>query len=323
MKNYLNIFLILIIICSCNEQVKKNDLSELERIQIFQNKYISTPDTSFQIDENKILFLKREVAGNTIDNIVRLIFLEKIAIDWGELENKVVSEGYHYSLDSIDFIKIENQPYLYYEEYQPGGNLGNFDIEFTLYDISNSEKYFIHYTEVPQGSTYLTDFRKSQNLVGNETLMRFLEEKIGYSTRIYKPTNEDKLIRDFRIKNEKQLKEIANSFSIDKPIKFIPTTTSEIVFDINNIEPENGNKSRITNTVENDDFIVVSKFKGAVMGFNKSTKEYFCVWVPESMYDWINKMEFDLTGNLILYDRFDDKRNYLFNPYNSTYIRLK
>jgi hypothetical protein len=34
-------------------------------------------------------------------------------------------------------------------------------------------------------------------------------------------------------------------------------------------------------------------------------------------------MEFDLNGYLIIYDKEDDKRKYLINLYNFTYIRLK
>ncbi len=59
------------------------------------------------------------------------------------------------------------------------------------------------------------------------------------------------------------------------------------------------------------------------MGFNKFTREFFCVWKPRSQYDWVDKMEFSADGSLILFDRDDDEPAYSIDLYNSTYIKLK
>ena len=292
-----------------------------ERTQIFRDKYVTTPDTSFQLNNNELIFLKKESTENW-DVFFKLRVFNKIGNNWGISKDTSISSGpWGQEWDSINLIQINNQHYLYYEEYTRGGSMGNHDIEFTLFKLNSSEKFFIHYTKVPTGGIVWTNFKKSKNLDSNQIHLSFLEEKVNNSPRVYRPNSEEKLIRQFLIENERALIEIYRQYSVNKPIKFTPVNTDEFVFDINDIKPIKGIATSVANSIQNDDFILISIFKGPVIGYNKTTSEYFCAWVPKSNYDWVEVMKFDKIGNLILFNR-DFEPEYLINLYNSTYIRL-
>ncbi len=183
---------------------------------------------------------------------------------------------------------------------------------FTLSDINSSIKYFIQYDENPSAGVKYTDFSKSKNLSSNEAIENYLQGKINTSNRIHKPDKEELLIRRFIRENQNSLDEIKKASSINKPIEFKPVTTNEEIFNL-----------ELPGNLENADYIIVSRFKGPVLGFNKSTQEYFCVWKPPSMYDWIVDMEFNTDGFLILLDDDDDKPEYLIDLHNSIYVKLK
>lgn len=313
------LYFILIIsatIYSCKNSTY-NKIDTNEQIEIFQSKYVSTPDTSFQIGNNKLLFVshKKYQEGPETD-IHNIIIIEKIGNGWGEISNTTISKGYSNILSSFEMVSIKNKTYLYFEDFQDGGSSGNFDLEFCLYDIFSNVKYYIHYKEFPRGSIIDTDYKRSRNLVDNEDLKVFLDEKIKNSKRTHIPTSRENLVKQFLITNEKAILQTQNEYYIKKSVKFKIVPTKENIFDIP--------VSNSIQHIENEHFIIISLFKGPVLGFNKSTKDYFCVWAPESMYDWIERMNFfESSDFLVLYDRTDNEPIYGIDLNEFEYMRVK
>jgi hypothetical protein len=325
MKKLICALIILALFNSCNDSSFKKKIDLKEQIEIFQNKYNSTPDTSLQIDSKRLLFIKHEDINDQIggeipkfDDLNKVIILERVGNDWGEIKDTILQKGYRNTLSQFQIASIDNKEYLYYEDYKPGGSMGNSGIDFTLFDLNSNVKYYIYYYEYPSKGVWWTDFTKSRNLISHENLKSFLDEKIKKSNRIHnKPNKQELLNKRFLIENEKALIEIEKPSSINKPIKLKKISTKDEIFDIKITKA-----GTIATAIQNEDFILISEFKGSVLGYNRSTNEYFCVWVPNT-YDWVRQMEFDSTGCLIIYDPNDQKPNYLINLYNFTYINFR
>lgn len=316
MKRLIYVLIVPIIMCSCKNSTH-NKIDTKEQIEIFQNKYISTPDTSFQIGDNKLLFVshKNNQEGPETD-INNIIIIEKLGDGWGEITNTTISKGYRNILSSFEIVNIDNKTYLYFEDFQDGGSSGNFDLEFSLYDILSNIKYYIHYSEIPRGSITETDYKKSRNLVEFENLKIFLDKKVKNSKRTHISTSQENSVKQFLIANEKAILETQKQYSLKKAVKFRLVPTKENIFDI----PVSNSLLHI----ENEHYIIISLFKGPVLGFNKSTKDYFCVWAPGSMYDWIEQMKFfEDTDLLVLYDRTDNNPIYGIDLNEFEYMRVK
>ena len=286
---------IALVLCACGSKVVKSNSCNAERTAIFFEKFAFNPDTSFQVGNDKILYLKK---FDFEEDTFKLYVFEKTEHDWQLIKDSIFLSGYEYRVDSPEISLINGQSFFYYEEYLAGGSLGNFDIEFSLYNLSTLEKYFIHYKEFPDGNKTITEFINSDNLLASKTLQNYLEAKITSSSRVYKVTAADSLINQFKEANKQALLKVENPKFLNKSLNFNYVSSKEKVFDIHNTDTT----SEIVDYSGNDRFIIISKFKGAVLGYNKSKAEYFCVWSPESLFDWIKKVQFDSKGNLILFN---------------------
>lgn len=110
-----------------------------KQIEIFQNKYLSSPDASIQIGNESILYVKNEDPKKySEDYVCKLIMLERFGNDWGEVNTTILWKGERASLSNFKFVTIENKKYLYFEEFVPGGSSGNSGLIFTLYDINSN-----------------------------------------------------------------------------------------------------------------------------------------------------------------------------------------
>ena len=306
-----------------------SDINLNQRVKIFQKKYVSNPDTSFQLTQDKLLYLKiSSEDDDTFGNKeLKLILLGKVGDEWGQLKYTSITKGTNSTLNSaiksIQIVPINNSVYLYFEKNISGGSLGNRSIEYTLFEINSNEKYFIEYLEIPNRQYTNTDFKKSPNLSSNDNISTYLEDKVNNSPQVYRPNEREKLVREFIIANERALESLAESNSKVNSVKFKKVTTKEKIFSTELNDSLRIINASIVSRIENKDFIVISIFKGAVVGYSKDTNEFFCVWAPESMYSWISNLRFDSVGNLILYDRRNNKPAYQVNLYTSTYLKLE
>jgi hypothetical protein len=181
MKNFFFLLIIVGAAFSCNSPVVPKKISQRERVRIFQEKYKFKPDFSFQGKQNQLLFLKKDDEG-ILYNTTRVIVLEKNGTTWAETRNQEIIEGY--STDSLSLVSLDNKEFIYFEEDQGGGSMGDHAMEFVLYDCASGKKFSIEYYEYPEGGKQVTRFTKSKNLANHKKLSDYLENRIRKSARI-------------------------------------------------------------------------------------------------------------------------------------------
>jgi hypothetical protein len=296
MKNIFFLLLTIGVFFSCKDPVMQKKISKQERVRMFQEKYRVKPDFSFQGKQNKLLFLKKD--DGTLYNTTRVIVLEKKGTTWAETRNKEITEGY--STDSLSLVSLDKKEFIYFEEDQGGGSMGDHAIEFVLYDCESDKKYSIEYYEYPEGGTQVTRYTKSQNMANHKKISDYLENRIRKSAGIYSPDARERLIREFKKVNKSQLLQLEKSEFKNKPIQLKRITTKEVIFKIPLVDNQGNDEASIAGSAENRDFVVVSWFKGPVLAYNKSSGEYFCVYIPPLMDEYISYLKFDKTGNLLL-----------------------
>jgi len=303
---------------------KKSRYNAKKRKQIFRKKYKQSIVASFQLDSSLLLFLTEEYDSNRVDRLFKLVLLENIHDEWQEKQKAQISNCIQCKFESVELISFDSKNYFYFEEYHAGGSLGNFDIDFSLYDIESERKYAINYYFTPSSSHFETKFRNNKNISSSSNaskIKQFLNDKISASNRIEKPNEIQALVRQYLAYNEDPMSQLMGAQSFETPVPFKRIATRQALFNLQNHKTNYPGYDNVAK-VENENFIIISAFKKMVLGYRKDTEEYFLVWVPKSLYDWVHKMKFDSDGNLILYDRKHDKPWYKVNLYESTVLRL-
>lgn len=179
MKKHFYTIIIFASLYSCASIAIKSISTSEDRVAIFNEKYSFNPDTSFVIGKDKILFLKKlEPQISSQEDTFKLYIFERLENEWQIIRDTVFLFGYDYTILKSEIVSINGKDYLYNMEYLSGGSMGNFDIEYALYDVANIEKYFIHYTELPEFGKLLKDITTSKNLTSNQNLFNYLQDKL-------------------------------------------------------------------------------------------------------------------------------------------------
>lgn len=309
-----------------NDSNKVKEIPKAERIQIYQNYFSDNPEYSFQLNGKLYFFDVINDAGKKRN---ALIIMNKVGSFWNDSLKIFLSgatEDYYCVFDSVRNVEINGTPYLYYEENIPGGSMGNYSVQFTLLDLNSYStysksfsNYYIRYDYLPDASTGTNKFEQSNSLSGNNELLKFLQNRVDSSPKIYQPNAQEKLARSFLISNESQIYELKQHLYTDSAFQFKKRETDEKVFstDYNEILNDHGFQS----TAQNLHYIVVAYFKGPVIGYDKLTKKYFCIWAP-TQSDWMIDLNFRDNGKLYLKDRnlLIDLDDFTYSyPSNSTH----
>jgi hypothetical protein len=61
---------------------------------------------------------------------------------------------------------------------------------------------------------------------------------------------------------------------------------------------------------ENNNYKIISIFRGPVLALDKSTKKHFVLWVPATIYDWVEKVDFVGNDVVRLYNRESNEAQY-------------
>ncbi len=291
---------------SCKDKKLSND----EMNEIFKNQYGILPEVSFQLNPEKILFYG--VTGeDEFDQHGSLFVMEKKEDHWQETDMEELGRlAFGSSIDSIQLLSLGDKSYLYFETTMAGGNMGNFDVIFGIYDPDSYEIYSIDYEYLPGGMSDDVPFTLSENLSSNPTVQSFLEEKAYSSPRIVKENEQEQLEKNFLRENEAVLKQLEKSKN--QWITLNPIKTKQSFCDLNDSDTR----------IENDSFIVTAYFKGPVVGYDKLKKEYIMIWALESHYDWMGKLSFDASGHLNMYFGASDTPSYVVDLQKSGYMKL-
>jgi len=298
--------------------VKKSDnaktkIANSERTQIFYKEYGYAPDTSFQLQNGSLVFLVKKISKTK--NFLELIVFNNIDNNWKRVKDTVISKNPQIYFESFEVVKLKNDEYLYFKEFQPGGSLGNISIVFSILNLNTYEFYYNLYNEAP-GIVTTIEFEKSNNLETKRTIDDYLAKRISNSSDIHKLTLQEKLNQRFINQNYTQLKQISDRIS--ESIIFSKTETDDKVFDLSGASES----PYVTSYIENRKYIVVSFFKNSVLGYDKLTGKYFCVWTPNSIYDWVNTLSFISDDEILLYDKANQKPFLSINFDKSLYTIL-
>jgi len=297
MKKILSLLICIVFFSACHQTDDGKKLSQKEMSRIFKDRYGSNPMYSYHGSRQKLLFLQKETMAERY-HAFRAIVLERKGEQWTETANSEIEEGY--SLDSLSIVTIGHKEFLYAEADQGGGSMGDHSITFMLYDVGADKTYSIEYEDFPEGGIVKTKLTKSKNLFSHLRIQRYLQHRIKNSDRIFQPDPRERLIRAFKSANKLQIQQLEDPESSEMLIRFKAVSTKEVLFII---PPDNDPESEgpsIVSTTENRDYVVVSYFKGPVLAFKKHSREYFCVYVPPLMDEYVPHLEFNQSGNLVL-----------------------
>ena len=112
MKILFYILAIALVLCACGSKVLKSNSTNAERTAIFLEKFAFNPDTSFQVGNDKILYLKK---FDFEEDTFKLYVFEKTEHDWQLIKDSIFLSGYEYRVDSPEISLINGQSFFYFE----------------------------------------------------------------------------------------------------------------------------------------------------------------------------------------------------------------
>ncbi len=166
---------------NCDEELTQERMSQIFFSVYGQNAKL--PERFFAMNPEKIL------CYGVYDQVGWLLALEKKDCKWGMVKQEeigTVMSGS--SVDSLHVVSGNGKQYLYYEYYMTGGNVGNYNIFFSLVDADTYTTYMIEYECYPVKSTGKIETKKTptDNLTGQTILSDFLIKKLNASSRIFR-----------------------------------------------------------------------------------------------------------------------------------------
>ncbi|MBN1217178.1 MAG: hypothetical protein JXA99_17290 [Candidatus Lokiarchaeota archaeon] len=271
------LFFLLLYFSQPNYSQDKNNIPEISydyAVKIIQNKYYKTPDTlCIEKYNNRTLIAALIQKESLYDNMV---ILTNIANTWQELINFEI----YRSLIELNFTDVDSNIYLYYSILNSGSTMGS--VVFYLFDIAANTQYEISFSGY-HGK--YDEMEISDNLNNKKNLFYFLEKKASESEYVYKPTEEDLDIDNPKNYETKWRILNPNLYSLLKTnnkIELIMPEYDDALFDFDI------NYGDITNNKYN----IRAETKGSVLGYDKSNKKYFVIWVPETKSSYIHNVTF-------------------------------
>jgi hypothetical protein len=249
-----------------------------QAFQIVQNKYLIAPDSVFigALNKNYIAAIINEE-----DYHHKLVVVNMFAGTWQEIIKIEDLE----SIEEVEFVVLDDREFLYYCVGFSGSSAGS--VSFILLSIESNEEYSLTFSG-PHGH-YDEMSIEPDELKNNKQIFTFLENKASLSDQVYKPSKFD-LDMSLPINYYKQW-ELLNPYIRNK----LENEKNEYV-ELKMPEYDADLFSIVSNTeeakIENKKFIIISYFKKDVIAYNKTIKKYFVVWIPETDYSWVSKLEF-------------------------------
>lgn len=208
------------------------NLTPEQRNQLFLDIYgknSKLPEKSFLINPTKVVYY------GVYKESALLLAIDKKDNNWAGIKPIEIGDLEFASIDSIQIQTLGGKPYLYYEYYMPGGNAGNYNISFGLYELENYTPYALEYEYYPVRSTGKIEvkFTPSSNLFDFPDLSDYLDKKAHSSSRISKEKN----LVDVTIKIPKTKSVMSIDDGYDKYYKGTALTTAQkTALKLNNIQ---------------------------------------------------------------------------------------
>ena len=217
------------------------------------------------------------------------IVLHKFANKWQKKLSKIYGEDFKYitPIDTFQLVYIEKEPYIYFQllENFVGTAVAGFSIiSFNLFDISTGQFLSLLYEGRDKDeNTVEGEFTNTGEFNNTPLILNFLEENAAKSRVIYRPTDEDLNLDN--PKNYEKKWQVDNSNIPDiYNANGYEEGTLKLTYYTNELMPFAEAKERIENSI----FIIVTYFRNNVIGYDKTRKKYFPIWI-ESCNHCCNK----------------------------------
>lgn len=219
--------------------------------------------------------------------------LIRIAGNWQEASHIVAKKDAESQELRNDFeiVTIDDKSYVYFSRHLiHRGTMYNGlgFIEFLLYSPAEKQFTALEYS----GSIHDVDkdglplkiegqFDNLADFASKPHLLKFLEAKAEASQLIYRPTTQDADINNAKNYEKKWLRENPDAYAAREdawtPIT-IPEYTEQLFSVSATPVPDSGDER-----TENQYYIISTPFAGPVLGYDKASKKYFVIWIPEGM----------------------------------------
>lgn len=327
-------FIFLMVIIGCNH--KPNNKSTVEEVVVNTSagsKHLpldtGRTNTALNIntvllipDSNGVICLYTNPNNNEynrspyfLSDTLNTLMIARIKEDNGKLKlenSKEVdrSEWSYLIIDSSSIEQVElnakNYLYLSYRVAQQGKIVQEQIVNFTLIELPSLNHYTLPFVGL---NTFKCDDCLEGTLLKIEPdapphVTKFLKEKAAISKKIYHPSAAEKSPYHFLNYEDKWDEDNGADFSYgaghgdpEDPIKSTYYKTN--LFDLN--------KGSLTDSLETDQYIIRSYFRGNIIAFDKAKQLYFPV-IVEGCVHFCNK-EIELNGNKLKLT-YEDNENY-------------
>src|SRR5690606_2749490 len=242
--------------------------------------------SSAQLNEkNDITILKKltleDIHYSLVSKTNRGIYLTGISCDrdvWGECTAYVFkSFGGSWQLkDNLTFSNTmgeidelsSNNDLIYFGSYLTGGTSGSGDYYFNAFSFADEKFYSLNYS----WSDYLYSSYEFSNIkdISNKIVLDYFEKKASITKYVYKPSNKLTNREQWLIDN----KSLYQSIFEEK---------REFIIKYSDAPPHAFEKN--DKVAENKDYVIYNIFKENLYGYNKKSRKYFVIWVPNWYYD--------------------------------------
>lgn len=205
--------------------------------------------------------------------------LASFAGNWQEVSHSLIEKEADQELQNdFEIVTIEGKKYLYFSRLLLHQRDPCF-IEFILYSPIDNQIVALKYSGEWVSQKVEGKFDNLSYFKNKLQLLKFLENKAAKCQLIYRPTAKDFNINSVKNFAMKWLRENPDAYATSKggwtPISFC--YYSEKMF---SDKPLSGTAEERR---ENRNYIIATSFAGPVLGYDKTGKKYFVIWVPEGM----------------------------------------
>lgn len=219
--------------------------------------------------------------------------------------------------ENYDMYNNDNDLFIYFVILNQGSAFGT--AYFNIYSYKDDKVYTIE-AFGPHGS--YNDFTIPNELNQKPDVLNYLQNKISESKYIFHQSQKildenspKNAVRNWQINNN--IPKIKN-YNKDLKIKKFKSIKIEDFFD------EKISKEYIESSkweFKNDNYLIISYFKGAIFCLDKNTDEHFVLFVPEDAYDWVEKIEFKDENTIVIYNKTNNNKEYEINIKNLTIMK--
>lgn len=262
----------------------KPSITDQEAVQIVQHQYVKNPTFAVAVKDKGDTYIVASINDDkTFEE--RVLVLKQVADLWQEqsepkgFTNSTMIVG----ASNAKAVSVGGNSYVFFTTESYGSAAGS--VYFNL--ISPSEMH-VYSIGVSGGNGNINQIGEiPADVKSNQDIYSYLTQQISESSKIAHTSQQnlnvdspDNAVQKWQLDNENIWKGMLNYAF---PVKFT-------YYDANLLDSWKG--TTVTGSIENDNYKIVSFFKGVAIGLDKTKNKYFVLWVPSDMYEWPTDISF-------------------------------